>query len=128
MLLKGTKTGDAQDISIRGNGWDILASEVFDADDKIVVRLETPGMNKDDFDLQILENCLVVRGEKQIENERTEGQYHIIECAYYGRFERAIPLLDEVEMNNARANYKNGVLRVELPKPTPQRHKTITIN
>lgn len=118
---------EASDISIRGTGWGILAAEVFDDDDMVVVRLETPGMNKRDFDLQVQENCLVVRGEKQIEHERTEGQYHITECAY-GCFERAIPLPEEVEMGKASASYKNGVLRVKLPKSAPQRRKTIAIN
>jgi HSP20 family protein len=72
-------------------------------------------MERDDFDLQVLDDYLVVRGEKQLERERTEGQYHVTECAY-GSFERAIPLPGEVETGKARARYTRGVLRVELPK------------
>jgi len=96
----------------------VLACEVLDNDDKIVVRLEAPGMDKDDFDLQMIENYLLVRGEKQMTKERSQGGYHISECAY-GRFERAIPLPAEVDVKKAKASYKRGVLRVELPKSTP---------
>jgi HSP20 family protein len=119
--------GVGQEIAVRSAGWGVLAAEVFDDDDQIVVRLEAPGLDKSDFDLEVLDNYLVVRGEKQIERERTEGCYHVTECAY-GRFERAIPLPQEVDSGKARANYKNGVLRIELPKVASRRRRTITVD
>ncbi|WP_031432099.1 Hsp20/alpha crystallin family protein [Methylomarinum vadi] len=119
--------GAGQEIAVRSAGWGVLAAEVFDDDDQIVVRLEAPGLEKSDFDLEVLDNYLVVRGEKQIERERTEGRYHVTECAY-GRFERAIPLPDEVDSSKARANYKSGVLRIELPKAVSRRRRTITVD
>jgi HSP20 family protein len=115
-----------REIAVRSAGWGVLAAEVFDDDDKVVIRLEAPGMAKDDFDLQLMDDYLVVSGEKQVERERTEGRYHVTECAY-GRFERAIPLPDEVEGDQARATYRNGVLRVELPKVAARRRKTIKV-
>jgi HSP20 family protein len=120
---KGTK----QEIAVRSAGWGVLAAEVFDDNDKIVVRLEAPGLDRSDFDLEVLDNYLVVRGEKQIARERTEGRYHVTECAY-GRFERAIPLPEEVESAKARAAYQSGVLRVELPKSASQRRRTIKVD
>jgi HSP20 family protein len=119
--------GAGQEIAVRSTGWGVLAAEVFDDDDQTVVRLEAPGLEKSDFDLEVLDNYLVVRGEKQIERERTEGRYHVTECAY-GRFERAIPLPDEVDPSKARASYKNGVLRIELPKAASRRRRTITVD
>ncbi|MGE5153366.1 MAG: Hsp20/alpha crystallin family protein [Bdellovibrio bacteriovorus] len=113
-------------LALRSTGWGLLASEVFDDEDRVVVRLEAPGMEKGDFDLQIERDRLRVRGEKQVESEHTEGRYHVTECAY-GRFERIIPLPDEVEADRAKASYRNGVLRVELPKATPRGRKTIKI-
>ena len=118
---------EARAIALRSTGWGVLASEVFDDDDRIVVRLEAPGMQKDDFDLHITKDYLVVSGRKQMEHERTEGRYHIVECAY-GSFERAIPLPDEVETDKASASYKNGVLRVELPKSTRRNRKRIKVD
>lgn len=119
--------GTGQEIAMRSAGWGVLAAEVFDDDDQIVVRLEAPGLERSDLDLEVLDNYLVVRGEKQIQRERTEGHYHVSECAY-GRFERAIPLPDEVESAKARASYKNGVLRVELPRSASRRRHRISVD
>ena len=118
--------GTGQAIAVRSAGWGVLAAEVFDDDDKIVVRLEAPGLEKSDFDLEVLDNYLVVRGEKQIERERTEGRYRVTECAY-GQFERAIPLPEEVEPGETHASYKKGVLRVELPKAEGRRRRKVTV-
>ena len=118
---------EARAIALRSTGWGVLASEVFDDDDRIVVRLEAPGMQKDDFDLHIMEGYLVVSGRKQIEQERTEGRYHVVECAY-GSFERAIPLPDEVDIDKASASYRRGILRVELPKSTRRCRKRIKVD
>jgi HSP20 family protein len=120
---------EEQEIALRSTGWGVLATEIFDNDDKVVVRLEAPGMEKNDFDLQVLNDYLVIRGEKQIERERNEGRYHVTECAY-GFFERAIPLPEGVvkDMDKAHATYKKGILRIELPKLALQHRKSIKIN
>jgi len=129
----GSKTGheanaqEGREIAARSAGWGVLAAEVFDDDDRVVVRLEAPGLERGDFDVEVTDDYLVIRGEKQIERERTEGRYHVAECAY-GRFERAVPLPDEVESGKARATYKSGVLRVELPKSASRRRKTIKVD
>ena len=125
-----SKEGDvdaSREIAARSTGWGVLAAEVFDDQDKIMVRLEAPGMEKADFELEVLDDYLVVRGEKQIARERNEGRFHVAECAY-GRFERAIPLPDDVESEKAHASYTNGVLRVELPKPASRRRKRVTLD
>ncbi len=126
---KGTRAdGDesGHELAARSVGWGLLAAELFDDDEKIVVRLEAPGMNDEDFDLQVVNGNLVIRGEKRLERERTEGQYHVNECAY-GLFERAIVLPDAVDVGKASARYKNGILRVELPKASDHRRKKIPI-
>ena len=81
----------------------------------MVVRLEAPGLDADEIDLQVRDKFLVVRGEKRQQRERAEGNYQILECAY-GSFERSIPLPTEVDASKAKADYKRGVLQVELPK------------
>jgi HSP20 family protein len=117
----------SEEMAARSSGWGVLAAEVFDDDDRIVVRLEAPGMEKDDFDLQVVHDYLVVRGEKQMARERTEGGYRISECAY-GSFERAIPLPEAVKAAEASASYRRGVLRVELPKTAPRRRRRIGVD
>jgi len=122
-----TTSETKDEIALRSTGWGVLAAEVFDDDDRIMVRLEAPGMDKADFDLEVLDNYLVVRGEKQIERERTEGRYHVTECAY-GRFERAIPLPEEVDTAKAKASYKSGVLRIQLPKTATPHRRSIKVD
>jgi HSP20 family protein len=117
---------EAQQLAVRSAGWGVLACEVFDDDDRVIVRLEAPGMEKGDFELEVLDDRLLVRGEKQMERERTQGGYYITECAY-GSFERAIPLPDEVDTDKASASYRQGVLRVELPKTAPRRRRSVAV-
>ncbi|WP_456379527.1 Hsp20/alpha crystallin family protein [Thiolapillus sp.] len=122
------KEDDAQsrELAARSTGWGVLASEVYDDEDKVVVRLEAPGMEGVDFNIEVVENYLVIRGQKNIERERTDGRYHILECAY-GSFERALPLPEDVIADKAKASYKRGVLRVELPKSAAARRRKIDV-
>lgn len=101
-------------------GWAMLGGEVFEDDARVVVRLEVPGMDKADLDIQVDGDSLIVSGEKRFERESTEGRWHTLQCAY-GSFRRIIPLPAPVKSEEARASYKNGVLRVELPKLEPGR-------
>jgi HSP20 family protein len=119
--------GDGRDVALRSAGWGVLAAEVFDEDDNVVIRLEVPGMDKENFNLQVRDSYLVVRGEKRVQRERTAGVYHVTECAY-GTFERALPLPEEVDEGKATASYSNGVLRVELPKAASRRRRTIRVD
>lgn len=96
-------------------GWGLLAAEVREDDEAICVRLEVPGMEADEFEIQVLDRILVVSGEKRLVREERRGRYHITERAY-GRFERALPLPTEVDESRARADYRSGVLTVHLPK------------
>jgi HSP20 family protein len=122
---EGAEAG-GQPMAVRSAGWGVLAAEVFDDDDKVVVRLEAPGLEKEDFDLQVIDGCLVVRGEKQVERKHSEGHFYVTECAY-GCFERAIPLPEEVQADKAHASYKNGVLRVEFPRSESVRRRKISV-
>lgn len=100
--------------------WAMLGGDVFEDDRRIVVRLGAPGMNKSDFDIQVLDDALVVRGEKRFEREATEGRWRVLQCAY-GSFLRSVPLPVAVKGDQARASYRDGVLKVELPKLAPGR-------
>jgi len=109
-----------------GDGWGILAAEVIDEDDRVLVRLEAPGMDKDDFALEVRNGYLVVRGDKQTQREHKAGRYQVTECAY-GHFQRAIPLPDAVRSDQSSARYRRGVLRVELPKDPARQRRRIQV-
>lgn len=106
--------------------WGLLAAEVAEDDNEVVVKLEVPGMDPAHFDIQVVDNYLVVRGEKQVEREQKTGRYYLMERAY-GSFERAIPLPSEVDENGASAKYRRGVLRITLPKSRESRSRRITV-
>ena len=63
-------------------GWGLLAAEVREDDGEICVRLEAPGLEPDQFDIQVLERILVISGEKHIAREERRGRYHVTERAY----------------------------------------------
>lgn len=95
--------------------WALLAGDVFEDDDKFTVRLEVPGLNKDQLDIEVRNDMLIVRGEKRSEQETSNGQYRVRQCAF-GSFHRSIPLPLPVLADKASASYRNGILRIELPK------------
>ncbi|MDM8349204.1 Hsp20/alpha crystallin family protein [Pseudomonas sp. sp1636] len=95
--------------------WALLAGDLFEDNDKFVVRLEVPGLDKQNLDIQVRSDMLIVRGEKRYEQESSSGQYRIRQCAF-GSFHRSIPLPTPVLAEQASASYRNGVLRIELPK------------
>jgi HSP20 family protein len=115
-------SGNARELAERSTGWGLLAAEVFDDDDRVVVRVEAPGMSKDDLRLEVQDDFLVISGEKHMARERTEGRWQVTECAY-GSFQRVVPLPDSVDTAKADASYKDGVLRVELPKAAERRRR-----
>ncbi|MEJ2576114.1 MAG: Hsp20/alpha crystallin family protein [Gammaproteobacteria bacterium] len=96
-------------------GWGLMAAEIRESDDEVTVRLEIPGMNPEEFDIDAQDDLLRVRGEKHAAREETRGTYHVTERAY-GRFERVLQLPARVDSDGARADYRRGVLTIRLPK------------
>lgn len=107
-------------------GWAMLGGEVFEDDKRLVVRLETPGLEKEDIAIEVQGDLLVVSGEKRFVREGTEGRWRVMQCAY-GSFRRTVPLPVPVVADAAKASYKNGVLRIELPKLNPGKPQAKTI-
>ena len=110
----------------RASRWGLLAAEVEEQADEVVVRLEVPGMEADAFELAVVDDYLVVRGEKRAAREERRGQFHVMECAY-GAFERAVPLPVPVDEEKAKARYRKGVLTVRLPRTTAGRRRRIDV-
>lgn len=106
--------------------WAMLGGDVFEDEQRLVVRLELPGMAKEDIHIEVRNDTLIVTGEKRFEHESQEGRWRTMQCAY-GSFRRAIPLPVAVKPDTASASYKNGVLRVELPKVQPGKPKLTSI-
>ncbi len=107
-------------------GWSMLGSDVFETEDRVVVRLELPGLQREDVDVEIEDDTLVVSGEKRFFEEQGEGAWRLVQCAY-GSFTRVVPLPVPVRSAGAKASYRDGVLRVEMPKATPGRGRRVLV-
>ena len=107
--------------------WSLLAGEVEETEKEIVVRVEVPGMEKEDCLITIEGNMLYLSGEKRYERETHDSTYHVMERAY-GAFQRSIPLPRNVDIDRAEASYKNGVLTVRLPKAGGEKAKSIPVS
>jgi len=116
----------AENVPASSPRWGLISADMYDEADKVIIRLEAPGLNNNDFDINIVDNILTISGEKQFQQEKTKGNYRILECAY-GRFSRSIPLEYEVDTDTAKASYDKGILKIELDKKPQQRRRRIEI-
>ena len=114
------------DFDLPSPNWALLAGDVFEDSKKIVIRLEVPGMEKSDFDIEVRDDVLIVRGEKRFESESGDGRYRVLQCAY-GSFSRTIPLPAPIIVDQGNATYHNGVLKIELTKAKPAKTREAQI-
>jgi HSP20 family protein len=103
------------------------AVDIYDNDRNIVIKAELPGMEKKDIILQVNGRVLTLKGEHSSENEVKEDKYHRRERSY-GKFERVFTLPLEVDPDKITADYKDGVLKIDIPKPEEQKPKQITVH
>ena len=107
-------------------GWDIapLSSggrafvpsiNLAETDKAIEVTAELPGMEEKDVEVTLSNEMLTIKGEKKVEREEKEKNYYRVERSY-GSFKRSIPVRAEADEANIAANFKNGVLKITMPK------------
>ncbi len=102
------------------------AIEVYETDKEIVVKAELPGVKKEDVEVTIKDNTLYIKGEKKEEREEKTEALHVVERVY-GKFERAIGLPEDVKLEDIKAEYKDGVLEIKLPKVETTKETKIEI-
>jgi len=100
--------------------------EIYSRKDEIVVRAEVPGLKKEDIDLTIAEDSLILKGEMKKEEEVKEEAYYTKEISY-GSLARTISLPVAVQSEKAKASFKDGVLEIVLPKKEEARPREIKI-
>ena len=100
--------------------------DVAEETEKILVRVEVPGMDEKDLKVHFEDGLLTVSGERQFER-REDRSYHRIERSY-GSFLRTFSLPRTVDANAITASYRNGVLEIEIPKREEAKPKQIQIN
>jgi HSP20 family protein len=97
--------------------------DIVESDKAYEIHVAVPGMNKDDFQLEVKDNFLTVSGERKFEAEKKEGNWRSIETQF-GSFERSFSLPENVDSSKINAKYNNGILEVTLPKDEKKALKT----
>jgi HSP20 family protein len=103
------------------------STDIHDMEDKLLVQTDLPGLNKDDIEVSVQGNTLFIRGEKKHEDKVQDTGY-IRSERFFGQFERALPLTDDIDSSKIDASYKNGVLTVAIAKKEEAKPKQITVN
>ncbi|MFQ6003024.1 MAG: Hsp20/alpha crystallin family protein [Candidatus Zixiibacteriota bacterium] len=101
--------------------------DVSETKDNVIVNAEIPGMSKDDVKVSVQDNVLTLSGEKKQEKEEKDANYHRIERSY-GSFSRSFTLPTSVQPDKVKATYKNGILKITLPKTEEVKPKEIPIS
>jgi HSP20 family protein len=102
------------------------AVDIYETDSEIMVQAELPGIDRKDIALQLENNVLTLKGDRRFEKETNQENYHRIERSY-GGFSRAFTIPTIVDEDKIRADYKDGILKIALPKKEQVKAKQIKI-
>ena len=108
-----------------GGEW-LPSLDLAETDNELVVKAELPGMDPKDIDISLSDGMLTIKGEKKQEKEEKKSDYHFVERSY-GAFTRSIQLPKQVQREKINASYKNGLLRITLPKSEEAKKKEVKI-
>lgn len=101
-------------------------SDIIEYPDKYEIKLELPGLSKDDVKISYCDGQLAVCGERKHEKEEKNARYHLVERAY-GKYYRAFSLPNNIKHEKIEANFKDGVLLITIPKAEDAKPKEIEI-
>ncbi|MHC5611315.1 MAG: Hsp20/alpha crystallin family protein [Nostoc sp.] len=105
----------------------VPAAELQETDDAIHLKLELPGLEAKDLDIQVTEDAVHISGERKSKT-KTENNGTTKSEFYYGKFQRVIPLSARVQNTNVTADYKDGILNLTLPKTELEKNKVVKVN
>ena len=100
--------------------------DISETKNDLVIKAELPGLDPKDIDISMNNGYLTIKGEKKHEKEEKDENYHLIERSY-GAFTRSVQLPREVQSDKITASFKNGILRITLPKSEEAKKKEIKI-
>jgi len=107
-------------------GWTPII-DVFEKEDRFVVKAELPGMKEEDIDVSVVGDTLTIKGERKAETEVKEKDYYCCERSY-GSFFRSMTLPSTVDAKKVEASFEDGVLEVNLPKTAEVKPKKIAVS
>ena len=101
--------------------------DLYEKDDHFVIKAELPGVDKKNISIDLKDRVLTLSGERSYENDVKEESYYRRERSY-GKFQRAFTLPADVDSDKIKAEFKDGLLQIEVPKPEEQKPKQVTIH
>lgn len=96
-------------------------------DDAIRLKLELPGLELKDINVEATPESISISGERKTETRNEENSVTRSEFRY-GKFQRIIPLPSQIQNSKVQAEYKNGILHLTLPKAESEKHKAVKVN
>ena len=101
--------------------------DIYNEENRVVINAELPGIDKKDIVIDVKDKLLTLKGERATEKDVKEDKYHRRERAY-GKFKRVFSLPAEVDPDKIKANFKNGILKIDIPKPKELKPKKVAVN
>lgn len=101
--------------------------DIYEGPDRVVLRADLPGVGQEDIDLKIEDGQLRLRGSRNLPQGARREEYHRIERPF-GSFVRAFALPNTVDVNHVKAEFKNGVLEVTMPKRQESQARSVKID
>jgi HSP20 family protein len=105
----------------------VPAVDIYEDEHSIQLKLEVPGVDEKDLDIKVENNTLTVSGERKLEKEEKEENFHRVERRY-GSFTRSFTLPSTVSTDDIQADYEHGVLKVRLAKRAEAKPKHIKVS
>lgn len=121
-LFRSDRRNDETEMGV----W-LPAVDVFEKEDQLVIKAELPGMDKNDISLDFKDGVLTLSGVRKSENEVKEDNFYRREMSY-GRFIRSFNLPADSDTEKIKAEFQNGLLTIEVPKPERHQPKQIKVN
>jgi HSP20 family protein len=124
--FRGAGRSGAEEDWALGGSWAPVV-DIYEQGHDIVLKAELPGVDPKDVDVRVENNVLTLRGERKFDNEVKKENYHRVERAY-GTFSRSFTLPNVVDTEKIKAEFKDGLLRLTLPKKEEAKPKQISIS
>jgi len=103
------------------------AVDIYETPKNIIIKAEIPGVNKKDISIELKNDSLYLKGDRKLEKESKEENYHRMERSY-GSFRRVFSLPTSVDQDKIKAKFNNGVLQISIPKLEEEIDKAVNID
>ena len=108
------------------SGWTPVL-DLYEDKENVFVKMDLPGMNREDIEVSLHEGCLSISGERKSEQKHEDAETYRAE-RFFGRFQRTVTLPVAVAADKVKAEYKDGILAITLPKTEEAKPKQINVN